>query len=209
MINFKINGKSVLIPTSWEDLTYSQYLEIFNLKDDVLQLVSILSGTDYEILKTATISGLDKLLEAISFINTPPEFPGYVSECGPYKIPSNKEGKFNIQYESLGQFEDARQAISKTEPGALALTKAYGKIVSIYLQKIKDGKYNPSEVPAMEEEINNYPAYQIITLGGFFFLKLRSLLSGTVKTSPPIPQTPKKSKRGSTGSSRNSVHTRK
>lgn len=207
MINLKINGKSISIPTHWNDVTYTQYLEIFNLRDDVLQLVSILSGIDYEILRTAEVIGLDRLLEALSFINVAPEFPTYVSEVGPYKIPANSKGQFNIQYESLGQFEDARQAMMKMEPGASGLTKLYGKFVSIYLQKIKDGKYDPLKVPEMEEEIKSYPAYQVITLGAFFFLKLKILLNGTVKTSPPSQPSPKR--KAYKNSHRSSAHTRK
>lgn len=209
MIKFKINGASKDIPTSWNDVTFKQYLEIFNVKDDILQLVSIFSGTDYEILKTAQIIGVEKLLEAISFANEQIKFPDYVDHCGPYRIAANSKGQFNIQYESLGQFEDARKIMNGLNGSIKLHTEAYGKYVAIYLQKIKDGTYDPQKVEDMENELQNYPAFQVITLGSFFFVKLRILFGGIPRTSPATPPTRKKSKRVLKPSKRSSGATRK
>jgi hypothetical protein len=211
MINFKLNGQSLQIPTAWNEVTFGQYLEIFGLKDDVIQLVAILTKQDYEYLKNATILGLDKLLEAISFINQPPEFPGYVDTCGPYHLPPNAKGQFNIQYESLGQFEDARKVMMAIPKGDVKYhTECYAKYCAIYLQKIRDKEYNPTKALEMAEEIKGFPAYQVITLGSFFFLKLLSSLNGTRTTSPSTVPSRKKLRRvlkpsgkssGSTGKS--------
>lgn len=208
MITFKLNGKSLQIPTSWNEITFNQYLQVFELKDDVIQLVSIFTGQDYEYLKNATIIGLDKLLEAISFINRPPEFPDYVDKCGPYKIEANSKGKFNIQYESLGQFEDARKIMSSLPKGDIKEhTLAYAKYCAIYLQKIRDKEYSPSRANEMTEEVMTYPAYQVITLGSFFFLKLLSSLNGTQVISRTTAPSRKKSKRVLKPSGKSSVST--
>lgn len=209
MITFKLNNQSLNIPTAWAEVTYDQYLKLLSMPDDTIYLVSVLTGQEYEVLKSAIISGLDKVLEALSFINKPPEFPTYIDQCGPYKIPANKEGQFNIQYESLGQFEDMRQAMLKRDKSTLGHMQAYGRYVAIYLQKLRDTTYDPKRVPELEEEIKNFPAYQVMALGAFFFLRLNGSLSGTKKTSPPTTPPQKKSKRGSKSSGRNSVHTRK
>lgn len=194
MISFKINGESKQIPTCWEDLTFNQYLDIFNLKDDSLQLVSIVAGLDYEYLKKAVIINVDKLYEAISFINTAPQFPGSVDICGPYKIPNNSKGAFDIRFESLAQFEDMRQIMRKVPNDIKAHTAAYADYVAIYLQKIRDGEYDNFKAEMMVEEIKTYPAYQVITLGSFFFLMLRNFFSGSTKGSQNTTQAPKKSK---------------
>jgi hypothetical protein len=210
MITFKLNNQQLQIPTSWEEVTFAQYLQIFDLKDDVVKLVSVFTNQDYEKLKKATIVGLDRLLEALSFLNTPHEIPTYSPNCGPYTLPANSKGQFNIQYESLGQFEDARQAMNKVAGKSMQEhTKAYGKYVAIYLQKIRDGEYDPQKVDAMEVEVQNFPALQVCSLGQFFFVKLKTLLNGTRKTSPPTPQSRKKSKRVLKPSKRSSGHTRK
>lgn len=209
MITFKINDRSIQIPVSWNEVTFAQYLELFSLGDDTIQLVAIFTGMDYDTLKRASIIGLDRLYEVLSFINTPPVIPPYSPTCGPYSLPANSKGQFNIQYESLGQFEDARHIMNKLNGQILEHTKAYGKYVAIYLQKIKDGKYDPLKVPDMEAEVQNFPALEVISLGQFFFLKLKNSLNGTKKTSLPTAQVPKKSKRVGRSSKRSSRATRK
>lgn len=212
MIHFKINGKKVPMPSKWEDLSLNQYLQILNIPDDFLKVVSILSGVNYEIINQCTVVGLESVIEAISFLNTPPDVPGYTPKVGPYTLPGTKDGKFDIQFESLAQFEDMR-GIMKTLPfkdnkyDITALTHAYARFVAIYLQKIRDGKYDPEKAKAMVPEVEKMPALEVICAGSFFFLKLRSLSSGTQKTSPPTNQTPKKSKLVSKGSPKSSAHT--
>lgn len=202
MIKFTINGKPINYPSKWEDLTFGQYLEVMDLKNDSIKMVSIFSGLDYEYLKDATIVNLEALLEASNFVLTKPEWDTYYPQIGPYKLPPNKDGKFDIRFESMGQFEDARATMLKAN-GVNEHTKAYGRYVAIYLQKIRDGKYQPNKVKEMEEEVLTFPAFQVISLGQFFFLKLYLLSSGTTKTSLPIFQSPKKSKRASKTSNAN------
>ena len=209
MIQFKLNGQSIAIPTSWNDVTFAQYLKIFEVRDDVIHLVSIFTGLEYDKLKESVIVGLDKLLQALSFTNEIPKFPDYVDQCGPYKIPGNSKGQFNIQYESLGQFEDARRLMNQLTGDVKQHTAYYAKYVAIYLQKIKDGSYNPNAVEDMEKEIMTYPAYQVITLGAFFFIRLKILSGGIKSNSPTTKPSPKKSKRVLTPSKRSSGATRK
>mgnify|MGYP003428561396 CR=1 FL=1 len=200
MINFKLNGKTYSIPQKWEEVTFKQYLDIFELKDDTIQLVSIFTGLEYDYLKNAVIIGLDDILTALSFIYKMPEFPGSVSECGPFKIHNNSKGGFNIQHESLGQFEDMRAVMNKLpEKDIKAHTAAYAEYVAIYLQKIKDKEYSHLKAQQMVEEIYTYPAFQVITLGSFFFLKLKSFLNGLAKTFPNTVPNPKKSKQVTNG----------
>jgi hypothetical protein len=194
MIKFKLKDKTVSIPTKWEEVTYKQYIDLLTLKDDTIQLISIFTGQDYEVLKNAVIIGLDDILTSITFVNTLPEFPTSVNKCGPYKIPNNEKGQFNIQHESLAQYEDMRQVMKKAGADLNEHVKSYGKYVAIYLQKIKDGEYKPLRVPQMEEEIGNYPAFEVCTLGAFFFLKLKNYPTGSQKTSPSTPRNLKKSK---------------
>jgi hypothetical protein len=193
MIKFKLNGKTIQVATSWDELTFSQYLRVLQFKDDYLEVVSCLAGIDYEILKTSTINGLESIISSSSFMNTPPVFPGYVENVGPYKLPGGN-GKFNIQMESLAQIEDMR-AILKTCKDVQTITEAFPKFVAIYVQKIRDGEYSYSKAMDMEKEIQSMPAKEVIVTGSFFYVKLRSLLNGTAVTSPPTPQIPKKSKR--------------
>jgi hypothetical protein len=207
MIQFKVNGKKVKVPTRYEELSFNEYYEILKSPREVVQKISMFTGIDCETLKKSTIIGLDEVLIALSFLNKPPEMPGFTDKVGKYNIP-NSSGKFDIQFESLAQFEDLRAIIKKVKADdLLSIFDAYPKMVAIYLQKIRDGEYDNSKAMQMVEEIKTFPALEVMTLGGFFFIKLLNLLSGTVPSSLPTNQNPKKSKRATKSSRKPSGRT--
>lgn len=208
MIKFKLNGKAISIASSWEDITYSQYLQIIGVKDDLIRLVSICANLDYEILKTANISGLESVIEAMSFVKSPPVFPESITEIGGYSIPKN----FNIQFESLAQFEDMRSIMMSKGEEKNKVHEDFGMYVSLYLQNIRDKEYDFEKAKAMREEVLNMPALKVLALGGFFLLKLVSLSNGIKANSQATNQNPKKSKqvmKGSRQSSARSVQSSK
>jgi hypothetical protein len=205
MITFKLNGKQVSIPSSWDDVTMRQYLEIIKIKDDFLKLVSICSGADYEILKKATISGLEDVIQAVSFVRLPPILPENVTEIGGYKIPVNNKGGFNIQFESLAQFEDMRKIMMAGNSDSEKLTEDFVKYVAIYLQKIRDGEYDYDKAEMMRDEVLNMPALKVIALGGFFLGRLLILSTGTAAFYPLTNQSQKKSKPVTKGSQKRSA----
>ena len=210
MITFKINKKAVSIPLSWDEVTYKAYCEILNSDSDTTALLSIFTGIDCETLKKAKVIGLEDLITVLSFTTKPPKIQGYYSEIGAYKLPKNKDGQFNIQFESLAQFEDMRSIFKKlpdnTEVKDMAV--AYGKVVAIYLQSVRDGEYNHEAAKQMvETEIYNMPMLPIISMGSFFFAKLLSLSTGMNLSYRPTVQTQKRSKQGTTSSRKHSGRT--
>lgn len=204
MIRFKVNSKTVNVPTAWDELTFSQYLQILDLKDDYLQVVSILTGIDYEILKKAEINGLESLIAATSFLSEIPDFDHVTTKVGPYNLPVNDKGLFNIQLESLAQFEDMRAVMKGAIDSPKAMIECYVKFVALYVQKVRDKEYDSQKALLMVDEVKTWPAKEVITAGAFFYVKLRSLLNGTQKTSPLTPRSPKKSKQASKGSRKSS-----
>lgn len=206
MIDFKLNGKKVSISTSWDELTWNQFNEVHNSGSDILKRLSIASGLNYETLKTATIVGLEDVLKAMQFMTKPPEWDKPVLQCGPYKLPTNNKGQYNIQFESLGQFEDLRVLIKNLpeRPTAQDLNKMYPNMVAIYLQKVRDGEYNNNKAIEMIPEVKDMPAREVVTLGSFFLIKLLDLLTGTPSNSPTIAQSLKKKKPASISSVRRS-----
>lgn len=201
MIQFKLNGKKINVASSWYDLTLNQYLRVFEMKDDVSDALSICTGIDADTLKKAKIEGVDSLISAMAFLTKPAKFEGTITQCGPYKLPKD----FNIQFESLGQFEDMRQIMKAVDfKNPVDIVLSYQKYVSIYLQSVRDGAYDPVKALEMRDEVGNMPAHQVIILGSFFLLKLTSLSIGTTATSPSTPQSPKKSKPVSKSSAKRS-----
>ena len=168
------------------------------------KLIAIFTGMPEESIRKADeagkINNIDKILSALNFLKTPAKFDKVTTEIGPFKLPLNHKKEFNIQFESLGQFEDMRARMLKVpDNDALELVNAYPSYIAIYLQKIRDGKYSNDKAKAMEAEIWQYPAHQVITLGSFFLIKLVNLLRGTQATSPTTNQNPKKKKPVLTG----------
>lgn len=191
MINFTLNGKKVSIPSSWEDVTFRQYCEILKNQKNTSELIAMFSGIDCEIIKKATIIGLDQVLMALSFLNKVPVIPDDVPKIGPYSLVSRQK----LQFESLDLFEDMKSVALKADPANITdFTQRYGTYVAMYLQNLRDGEYSREKADAMKEEVDNLPALQVISLGSFFFVKLGILLSGINPNSRPTNPSPKKSK---------------
>lgn len=180
-----LNGEPINITDSWEKTTLAQYLRIMRMKNDTIELLSIITGLDYDLLKKANIKGLDKLLYASRFINSAPVVPTKVEKIGPFKLPLNHKGIFDIQFESLAQFEDMRVIMESVDmKDVTAITESYAKYCALYVQKLRDGEYDGGKALAMVDEVMTYPALEVIAAGSFFFVRLWSLLRGTPTTSP-------------------------
>jgi len=209
MIKFKLGKQTVNVASSWDDVTFNQFLQILGLKGgDIYQAISICSGIDYETLKSAkVIVGLEQLITAIQFINTPAKFPDKVTTLGKYKLPLDSKGEFNPQFQRLDQFEDMRKAMAASDKGIIEVTEAYAKYCAIYLQPLRDGDYKFDSAMAMVEEVKQMPAREVIPAGSFFLIKLLSLSTGIKTTSLPTKQTRKKSKPVSRNSKKRSGST--
>lgn len=200
MIPFKLNGKQIKFPSSWHDLTFAQHIKIMEGSCNTYhKLISLFTGIDEETIRkhdeAGKIAGIDQILTALNFLKTPAKYDTVTTELGPFKLPINHNKQFNIQFESLAQFEDMRARMLKVpDNDAVELAKAYPSYIAIYLQKIRDGRYVSNKAKDMEAEICNYPAYQVITLGSFFLIKLLNLLTGIPATYQNITQSPKKKK---------------
>lgn len=189
-----LNGKPINLTDSWAKMTFKQYLRVIKMsKDDLIEKLSIVTGIEYEILKKAKIGGLPKLMYMAKFLNETPSFPEKPTKIGKYKLPLNSHGIFDIQLESLAQFEDMRMVMQKLEATLYAHTEAYATYCALYLQKIRDGEYDSDKAFKMVPELMDYPASDIISAGGFFFVKLHSLLIGIQSSSPNIKRPRKKS----------------
>lgn len=197
MITFKLKDQAIEIPTSWEEVKFKHYCEILKSPPNQAEAISLFTGIDCEILKKATIIGLDDVLIALSFLNKVPVIPDEVTKIGQYSLISRQ----NIKFESLALFEDMKAAAMKADPANIAsFTASYGTYVAMYIQNLRDGEYSREKADAMKEEVDNLPAVEVISLGTFFFVKLGILLSGTVPNSRPIVPSRKKSKLVTTSS---------
>lgn len=206
MIPFKLNGKQLQFPSYWEDLTFGQYVRIIEGEKN---FIALFTGLDPQTVNKAKIEGLEMIIQCLSFMKKAPDFSKTCNQVGPYKLPLNSKGEFDIQFESLAQFEDMKAAMVKVpENNMTEVIKSYANYVAIYIQKLRDGEYNPDAAIKMVEEVYKMPAHQVIKVGSFFLLKLLNLLIGTTNNSQLTNQNPKKYKPGSRNSKKRSAATR-
>lgn len=224
MIKFKINGTDRDYPTCWDDVTFEQYIAIMQ-NADFTHVISIFLDMDEEKLLNATIEGFELLLEATSFYKkTEPTLEEYYPTVGGFTLPDNNKGKFDIRFESLGQFLDMESERKKhdykflQEEGKplrfefkdpVPATKSYARYLAIYLQKIEDGSYSPNRVVSMQERVMKFKACEVLSIGQFFFLKLIALSSGTHDLFRTMNLTSKNSKPDLTTSPKSSAPTAK
>lgn len=172
MITFKTLGKKWLCPTSWPDVTYNQYC--YHLYPRTLaEMISCYSGIPRETLESAELRGLEKINIALIFMSMPPDFKRTEVVNG-IVLPSD------VTIESLGQFEDLRALLSKLPKKEF---KEYEytdwelyadlclEACAIYLQKVKDGKYDYSKVAKVKDELKTASCMEVIGTGAFFLFR--------------------------------------
>ena len=192
MIIFKINGKKHNIPTSYDDVTYAQYVTLITLPNTLIHQIHLFTGIPLETLQAAELKNLERIAIALSFINLSPKAEEGPKDIGKYFVPKD------VTIESLGQFEDLRGLIQR-RPADLASIEnnllwcdLCLEASSIYVQKLKDGKYDSTKVSGVKEELKEYPAMAIIQTGSFFFGKLLNTLTPTMTRYQRVSQLLKK-----------------
>jgi len=177
MITFKINSTPYSIPTSWTDVTYHQYIQLISALT-ITDHISIFTGIPVETLEDAELKNLESIGLALSFMTTTPSFER-TEVVGPYIMP------MDITIQSTGQFEALRGLINKIPARVITpedhelVADLYLEACAIYIQKIKDGKYDYTKVKDVKEELKNYSCAEVIGTGAFFLFKPHNLSKTT------------------------------
>ena len=174
MITFKIKGAKYQLPTSWSDVTYQQYVALLSLPDSLLHQINLFTKIGLDILFTAELRNLEKISMALSFINIlpkPDETPKPTRMIGKYVMPKD------CTIESLAQFEDLRGLLTKRPPdintpeNSTKFAELCLEACAIYVQKLRDGKYNSEKVSEVKDSLRNESCIEIIQSGAFFLAK--------------------------------------
>lgn len=174
MITYKINNKKTLIPTTWQDVTFDQYVSLLRMPNSLVHYIALFSGIDVSVLQNATIINLESLSIALSFLTITPHFDR-TKLVGPYVMPSD------VTLQIVGQFEDLRALLAKLprkQSGEVytiedneLIADLYLTACSIYVQKVKDGKYDYTKVEAVKEELKSASCAEVIGTGAFFLFR--------------------------------------
>jgi len=174
MIVFKINSQRFNFPTCWPDVTYRQYVALLRTRNRITDYIHIFTGISIEDLEAATITNLERISLALSFLTISPHFDR-TAMVGRYVLPAD------VTLQSVGQFEDLRALLTKlprkeqgeaydTEDNEL-ISDLYLHACAIYVQKIKDHKYDYTKVDAVKEELKGASCAEVIGTGAFFLFR--------------------------------------
>ena len=199
MINLKLNGKTLKVPASWEDVTFDQYIKYLRSDGNNLKVVSIFTEIPEDVLLNpkTEIVGFDNIITALDFLNDKPEFE-ITYKLGKYTIPKD------ITFESPAQYFDMKACMINAAD-VISCTEKYADILAIYVQKIRDGAYDQEKAKAMVPDIMKMPAGEVLSAGSLFIVKLLNLSKNTPKTSLKQVTKSKKSRQGLTSSRKRSA----
>jgi hypothetical protein len=153
------------IPMRWEEVSFKQFLELSKAGNDFAKIISVFTDIEPETLRKAEIKNLDKLLTAITFINTKPE-PVIPKEILGYPVPKD------LGFESIGQIEDIKDELKKIQGQPIEeQIKLYPLFCAVYACK----PYDWNKSLEMQEQFLNAPCLEVLGIGNFTLMKLIGL----------------------------------
>jgi hypothetical protein len=196
MIPFTIelNGVKVNkeIPTTWNEVTFEQYLKILKVNTNEAEFLSVFTEIEPETIKKAKIKGLENLLLALDFLKDAPDWTHKPEVFMGMPMPND------ITFEALGPYIDCRSILFDVQAKGLPeFVEAYAKYCAIYLQAIDTDWTGYDHDKAMQyvREILKQPAGEVVGLGSFFISKFLTLKTNMQEKSPAKATPRKKSKR--------------
>lgn len=141
MTKFKIKDKVYGIPTSWSDVTFSQWLEMKDVDEkDEMKIISILSGIELNDIKRLDPPSQYRLTLALGFLNTPIKIDDYKA---PEKLTIKIDHKEidiklieNIKKKTFGQKIYFQQILKNNKDDII---EAMIDIILVYSQPQIDG----------------------------------------------------------------------
>jgi hypothetical protein len=184
-LNGKLTHKN--IPTSWDQVTYKQFLDLVDCVDDYVKAISVFTGVPSEVIRKAKILGLDDVIHVLGFLRQ--ECPTRIPErLGLYPIPKN------LGFETIAQYEDIQEEVKRSkELTPKEQLAKYPLYCAVYACKhlsiercvaldekfpnegIVYGEYHWRKAEVMQEDFINCPVSEVLGIGNFTLLKLTAL----------------------------------
>ncbi len=152
------------IPTSWEQVPFNKFLKLAECGNDYVKILSLFTGIPEDTIRTATVeheNSLFAIIQTLSFLKVEMtiEFP---SVCMGYAMPKD------IDFQSIGQFEDIKTLIEETKPEELI--NKYPLIVATYAKRFVNGEQIPYDFKAAELLAGHFedaPCTEVMGIGNF------------------------------------------
>lgn len=176
-----LNGVTVKkpLPIDWPQVTFGQFLQIADCGRDFVKIISVFTGIDAETLTKAKITGLDRIISAMAFLETNVTVFDFPKEILGYKVPQN------LEFETMGQYADFKSEVDKDKKDKLDSVKSYPLFCAIYTSN----PYNFKQAEERAKEFLQAPCTEVMAIGNFLLMKLAALkingLKGSLKANTP------------------------
>jgi len=175
---------SVEIPTSWQQVTFKQYLGLLEAGTDIVKVLSVLTGIEEELVRKAEIKNLSKVTACLHFMNKP------IKYLTPNTVLGHKVAT-NLDTESIAQFADLQEICKGfKEDDAKHNYSLFPLIVATYAVSPYDFK----EAEKIQSKFLDAPCTEVLAIGNFTLVRLSALSSGIVPTSPQADTRPNRLK---------------
>lgn len=171
IFEFNLNGVKVKhdVPTGWEQVKFKDFVA---LDGNPTKALSVFTGIEEKILRKANITGLEKLITILSFLQNDIPVMKFPKTILSYRVP------YDLGFESWGQYMDLKEELDKGLSG-MDLVKQYPSFCAIYTMH----GYDKDSLESRIEEFNNAPCTEVLAVGNFTLMKLGALMMGTTNSS--------------------------
>lgn len=189
MIPLKIGEIKTNIPTSWDEITLRQYMDLQTYREDlnILRLLSILTGVEYRILLNVNADSFDeRIMDSIEFIKEPIDI--YTLEESDVLDWKGRELKVpDPSTHTIGQklaLQSKIRQLQETGEGSHAILVSYA--IAIYMQPLIDkSEFDDTRVEEIRNDVLALPLVKAYPLGSFFLDGWIMFLRSSVNTSHP------------------------
>ena len=183
------------IPTSWEDITLGQYIElrpILQTKEDdikrVINILCVLTGKKREEIRNVTIPDFHKLIKKMSFLNDP--LPKQLNKRRFLIGGKWYEFKLDAKKMLFGEYISVMEILQKSGDNEDLLFNNLHKILTVICRPVYKTLFGFKSVDIdgdlIRETANNFYNNMPITIAypiGVFFYQRYPTLTETIKTS--------------------------
>ena len=155
------------IPISHEEISFKTFLRLADCQNDPVKILAVFTGIEEEVIRTAKIENLSKILQVLLFVNQEIQYFLPKTIMG-YPIPKD------LEMETIAQYEDIKKELS-TATTNLETIEKYPLLIASYCVK----PYTWQEAEKLAPIFLDAPCTEVMAIGNFTLVKLIALRQNT------------------------------
>lgn len=154
------------IPISYEQINFRTFLKLIPCGADPVKILSVLIGIDEDILQRSKIENLSNVIQALSFVNTEPQYILPKKVLG-YIIP------VDLEMETFAQYGDIQKELA-TSTSHIETIEKYPLLIATYcVDYTKENAWKEAE--KLAPKFLDLPCMEVMAIGNFTLVKLTAL----------------------------------